>query len=525
MTIAFSYIRFSSAQQAQGDSLRRQTQLAVNYCRKHNLTLSETNYQDLGVSAFNSANAQEDSGLGQFIAALDQNAIPKDSYLLVESLDRLSRAKVQTALRQMLHILEYGITIVTLMDERTYSKESESIDLIISLTIMERAHNESKTKSDRIKAAWENKRQNPNTTDRHSSTPFWLALNSDKRTYTILEDKANIVKKIYQLSIDGWGITKIVRYLNDNDIAAPKGGSWATTTVNRILNSKAVLGHYEPTKGRKSLNTIINNYYPEIIDDNTYYISQRRKHERSTPEAAGRKTEFPNPLNQIAKCKLCGSSMYYDNKSSSLKYLTCREFKKKNCVNKPIRMELIYAFIQEVFNTPMYHQHHATLVSKNKLKINTHLASLEGELREVQEDLRALLSAVSGISNTLVLEEIKTRSERLNNLEIQIEKAKAEKASEQDQNVHINFREATQLTVNALQRPFARVYPQQLTQGELFNVRVKLNRVLKQAFGTVSIHHDKESKLITINTNIFNYQTSSSDIKKLPYSPIWYVCS
>ncbi|MCX4136535.1 recombinase family protein, partial [Vibrio parahaemolyticus] len=68
----------------------------------------------------------------------------------------------------MLRITQLGVKIVTLMDNRLYDKDLDTTDLIISLTIMERAHNESKTKSERIKAAWTNKRQNPNTTNRHS---------------------------------------------------------------------------------------------------------------------------------------------------------------------------------------------------------------------------------------------------------------------------------------------------------------------------------------------------------------------
>ncbi|MCX4136523.1 recombinase family protein, partial [Vibrio parahaemolyticus] len=130
MSIAYSYIRFSSAQQAQGDSLRRQTQLAQRYCEENNLTLSDTNFQDLGVSAFHSDNVKEDSGLGQFLEALEQGAIPEGSYLLVESLDRLSRAKVQTALIQMLRITQLGVKIVTLMDNRLYDKDLDTTDLI-----------------------------------------------------------------------------------------------------------------------------------------------------------------------------------------------------------------------------------------------------------------------------------------------------------------------------------------------------------------------------------------------------------
>lgn len=530
MSIAYSYIRFSSAQQAQGDSLRRQTQLAQRYCEDNNLTLSDTNFQDLGVSAFHSANAQEDSGLGQFLTALSEGLIPEGSYLLVESLDRLSRAKVQTALEQMLGILRRGVKIVTLMDHCIYDGDSDSRDLIISLTIMERAHNESKTKSERLKAAWDNKRQNPNSTNRHGSTPFWLTLNSDKRTYTVKEEYAELIRKIYQLSIDGWGLVKIVRYLNECGIPAPKGRSWAITTVSKILNSKAALGHYEPAQGRKSLNTVIENYYPSIIDEETYYTSLQRKKERSAPEAAGRKTTYPNPLVHIAKCHLCGSSMFFENKQPSLNYLTCRESKKKNCTNKPIRMELIYRFIYEVFNSPMYHQQHAKLVDKSKQKGVNKLAELKGRYEAERKAYEELLEAFSSLSDPIVLKDLQRRSALILELSKQMEEEKAKEAVEKARTVHINFTEALQLTVNAFHLPLEGVKVEELSTDELFNTRVRLNRILKQAFNHLSIFHCNESKRITIETEVtedypidLRYETNQKAIKEPMKNRIWSV--
>ncbi|WP_318440069.1 recombinase family protein [Photobacterium leiognathi] len=523
MSIAYSYIRFSSIQQAQGDSLRRQTQLAQEYCHKHNLTLSETNYQDLGVSAFHSANTQEDNGLGQFLAALEQGVISEGSYLLVESFDRLSRDEVLVALNQMLIIIKYGIKIVTLMDDKVYDNTAKSPDLMFSLILMERAHEESKIKSERVRAAWDNKRQNPYTTNRHSTTPFWLKLNEDKRTYTVIEERAEIIKTIFQLSIDGWGITKIARYLTAQGISAPKGGSWATTTIGRVLNSKAVLGIYQPNRNRKSMNAPIENYFPAIIDEDTYYLSQKHKSERSIPQAAGRKTEFPNPLNQIAKCKNCGSSMGYDNKSSTLKYLTCREYKKKNCTNTPIRIELIYRFIFEVFCTPMYHKNHAELVdtSPNNDKTQSKFTTVETKLNEEQEALRELLRLSSDFSNEIIQGEIKTRSERIQSLENELELIKEELALEQTNAPLINFKEALQLTVDALQIPFNGIEPKPLTSDDLFTVRVRLNRTLKQAFNHVHIYHDKESQSIEIETQHYKYKTTKAAIKKPMDTSIW----
>ncbi len=523
MTEAYSYIRFSSVQQAQGDSLRRQAQLAQDYCIQHNLTLSETNYQDLGVSAFHSANTHEDNGLGQFLAALEQRVIPEGSYLLVESLDRLSRANVQTALRQMLNIIEFGIKIVTLIDNKIYDSNSDTTDLIISLTIMERAHNESKTKSERIKAAWAHRRQNPYTTDHHSSVPFWLELNDDKRTYTVKKESADIVKKIYQLSIDGWGIIKIVRYLNAQGIPAPKGGSWATSTVNRTLNTKAVLGHYEPRTNRTSMRIFIENYYPAIIDEDTYYLSQMRKSERSNPESAGRKSHFPNPLNQIAKCKVCGSPMAYDNKSPTLRYLTCREYKKKNCKNTPIRMELIYRFILEVFNTPLYLKSHAELVT-NSQKVSdseSKQIKLRHNLEDAQKALRDILTLSNDFSNSVIQDAIKTRSELIKSLENELESVKAEVALERKQTPHLNLQETIQLTVDAFQFPANNVQPNTLTPDELYSVRVKLNRVLKHAFDSINLLHNKETQEIEIETEKYKYKTNKKAIDIPIDNHIW----
>src|SRR5437588_1867563 len=91
---AYSYIRMSTDVQLKGDSLRRQLEKSRAYAESHNLELVEDfRLEDLGVSAFKGANA-DNGALGKFLEAVRANAIQKGSYLLVESLDRLSRQQV-----------------------------------------------------------------------------------------------------------------------------------------------------------------------------------------------------------------------------------------------------------------------------------------------------------------------------------------------------------------------------------------------------------------------------------------------
>ena len=54
--VAISYIRFSPPEQQKGDSLRRQTEAAVDWCRRHNVALdASTTLHDLGRSAYTGA--------------------------------------------------------------------------------------------------------------------------------------------------------------------------------------------------------------------------------------------------------------------------------------------------------------------------------------------------------------------------------------------------------------------------------------------------------------------------------------
>ncbi len=156
-TKAYSYIRFSTPEQMKGDSLRRQLEKSQVYAAEHGLELDTTlNMRDLGVSAFRKANVEK-GNLGAFIEAIEKGIVKPGSHLLIESLDRLSRAEVVDALRIFLNIIEHGIVIVTLADNRVYSKDSinkDSVELIISIAVMMRSHDESLTKSVRRQASW-----------------------------------------------------------------------------------------------------------------------------------------------------------------------------------------------------------------------------------------------------------------------------------------------------------------------------------------------------------------------------------
>jgi DNA invertase Pin-like site-specific DNA recombinase len=156
---AYSYLRMSTDIQLKGHSRQRQLEASKGYAEEHGLELADNaQLEDIGISAFKGANLKN-GALGQFLAAVKAGTVERGSYLLVESLDRLSREEILTAHTLFLGIVQSGINLVTLIDKRLYTaKTTGLVDMITSLVIMERAHEESKTKSVRVGAAWKSKR-------------------------------------------------------------------------------------------------------------------------------------------------------------------------------------------------------------------------------------------------------------------------------------------------------------------------------------------------------------------------------
>jgi DNA invertase Pin-like site-specific DNA recombinase len=145
----YSYIRWSSDKQSGGSTLARQLKTAHEIADEQDLELVEM--IDSGISAFKGKNAK-DGELGRFIDAVENKLIPDNSWLVVENLDRLSREAIINAQQLFLKLMKIGITVVTGMDKKIYSGKSvteDPMDLMYSIMLFARAHEESKTKSKR----------------------------------------------------------------------------------------------------------------------------------------------------------------------------------------------------------------------------------------------------------------------------------------------------------------------------------------------------------------------------------------
>ena len=312
MPLAFSYVRFSAERQSRGASLDRQVDAAKRYADLHGLTLDTSSYSDLGVSAFKSKNLIEGS-LGTFLAAVDNKKVPKGSFLLVESLDRLSRDNVDVALELFLSITRKGITIVTLMDQQVYSQQSireNWTKLIIALAVMARANEESVTKSVRVKQAWDRKIQRGELAT--TKLPSWLILNADKKGFTIHKERAVLINRLFDLAIKGYGGRQIAAILIKEKVPVMQWAKeWNQNLVGSLLSSPATYGHKD---GK-------DDYFPAIITKKKFMTAadaiKGRKWKGGTSDSV------PNLFAGLGFCAFCGSRVRYIPSTTGYPYIRC----------------------------------------------------------------------------------------------------------------------------------------------------------------------------------------------------------
>lgn len=334
MIKAYSYIRFSTPEQAQGDSLRRQTAKAEAWAQQHGLAL-DNSLRDLGVSAFHGAN-RTTGALKSFLEMVEEGRVPRGSYLIVESLDRISRENVMDAASRLFALIQAGIIVVTLSDGQEYSEDRLRTDwtpLVFSLIVMARAHEESRIKSERVGDAWKQKKVKARTEGKPITRrcPEWLEIRDG--AFVERPERVAVIKRVFQDTIHGFGRREIVRRLNSEGIPTFRGGEgWQTSSIAKIIQSRAVLGEYQPHSGthrggnRKAEGDPIQNYYPPIIDSGTFWQAQGATQGRRQ-NAGGRKGMSGSHLFQgLARCAHCDSPMHVLNKGKPPKggiYLAC----------------------------------------------------------------------------------------------------------------------------------------------------------------------------------------------------------
>ncbi len=290
---------------------------------------------------------------------MEHKDVPSGSYLIIESLDRLSRNVPIKVIMLLQQICEKGITVVTLDDKREYTEDAINNDtttLLVALMVSSRANEESKIKAMRLEAAWENKRTNALDKPLTSICPAWLELSEDGRKFIIIPHRAKIVQNVYRDTLRGIGQHSIAKKLNADGIEVfGRGKMWHRSYISKLLANEAVIGTYVPhrtitdptgKKQRLPLDPILS-YFPSIIEHDVFEsvtsIRATKQRGQAAPRSVKRVTFM---LASLAKCPACQSTMtrVYKGIKGGSPYLICTKAKAgAGCKYKQVNLD----FVQE----------------------------------------------------------------------------------------------------------------------------------------------------------------------------------
>jgi DNA invertase Pin-like site-specific DNA recombinase len=343
---AFSYKRFSTPAQAEGDSLRRQTAMAQGWADREGVPLdTELKLTDEGVSAYNGAN-RDVGALGAFLDAVREGQVPQGSWLLVENLDRLSREPAWDASYTMQGIIRAGITVVDLSDNgRQYNMETlrsqEGLyHLMAMLLSFARGNQESAQKARRVGEAYANKRS-VFASDQKLTKPYtrklpaWIRWDESTASYELINERVELLRWMFEVADDGLGVHSIAAHLNETKEDTWGAGKWKAaywhrSYVRKLLTNKAAIGVFVPhtvrkvdgkrAKERKAQEPIAHRFPPAVDRE----LFERVNARLSTTGARGKNTKVPvrSIFAGVLKCQHCGGTVTRVNKGEHV-YLVC----------------------------------------------------------------------------------------------------------------------------------------------------------------------------------------------------------
>ena len=195
----------------------------------------------------------------------------------------------------------------------------------------------------------------------------------DKHKFLIDKNISHIIKKIFDMIIDGKSRKQVADFLNDNDILTPSEylkintnkdmtvmKKWNSEMVNSILRNENYTGTLFQGKKRK-LNYRVDK---KINIDKENWIVTENHHEAiiskekfdKVQEILDRKSKVNKDgsidlLSGILKCKCCGSNMIKRASKGKIYYYCSNYYRTKNCENnKSISKSILDEFIKKELN-------------------------------------------------------------------------------------------------------------------------------------------------------------------------------
>jgi DNA invertase Pin-like site-specific DNA recombinase len=306
----FSYARFSSTLQKEGDSIHRQLTLAEEFVATHpqfNFELINE-YEDDGRSAYHGKHLTV-GRLGEFLTDVKAGRIESGAWLGIEDFDRLDRRNYLDAKVVFEELINAGVTIVVFRTGKVFdlpSLRSNPFDFMMALMSMVSANEYTERMSTRAKAVWKSKREAAVKTGKimSANVPVWIDTLGEKgeQYFGLNEEKSAIIRKLINLFMNGLGCQSIATKLNLEGIPCIRRGKyWGPANVRAILKNESLCGRYSHN------GIVIESYFPQILTRTEY--NEVRLLLNSGNNSKPSSTKPANVLQGLCHCSECGALM------------------------------------------------------------------------------------------------------------------------------------------------------------------------------------------------------------------------
>ena len=259
------------------------------------------------------------------------------------------------------------------------------------------------------------------------AAPYGYKVNA-RQEFEIIPTEAEIVRKIFELYIDGWGYKRIANYLTDEGIPTPRmsererkeaegkeykrpvKAEWAIVSVQGILENDFYIGTLRQSKyTRQKINgkdvkkdegeqIVIENHHQAIISYRDFRIVQELRKSRSKSDYRGVK-KYENTYTGFLVCGDCGSPMFSMSRADLRDAYRCGTYHRrglKGCTSHYIRVdtldEVVKDYLRKVRETSaqMIEKLQADIQKQDKDLEEKEIAAdnMEEVLEELQEELR-----------------------------------------------------------------------------------------------------------------------------------------
>lgn len=381
MKKAVIYARYSSDKQTE-QSIEGQLRVCEEFAKRNDYIILNK-YIDRAMTGTNDHRPA-------FQQMIKDSIMQAFDFVIVYKLDRFARNRYDSALNKQ-KLKKNGVRVLSAMEQITDSPEGIILESVIE------GMNEyySKELSQKVK------RGQYETIQKKNFVGGFIPIGYQVKDKKLIPNKEEIpiVNYIFHNYISGMSIKDIISNLHSQGYTNSRGKKFINDNIIKILKNPVYVGtlrhgeHY------------IDDYYPAIIDKETFEFAQKRI-EMNKHRPATFKSKTTYLLSGKLYCGLCKQLMVGESGNSrtteTYHYYKCSNRKKTgNCQQNSLRKTefedfIINTTLQHLYEDNFYETIIQVALEQQKENLNNHnvIKSIEQKLKDCKKQLNNLLEAI-----------------------------------------------------------------------------------------------------------------------------------